>query len=343
MISFNRKSLVIVTSDIHLGDLYCKTNEFEQVLTNLLQDIERGNLPQLKALIILGDTFDLIMNTSQNLCKKPEFKRIYDLLSTINNQGVCIVFVLGNHEIPTTGSYNWVFKQRKREFMNNMWNSGFNYELLNNLTLCQYVVIGRNEENHIVIMFYDSANKIRYNYKKRLINTDRQLVLTSNVDFNDKSYLMTHGHQFEDWNTHHFVTAPWWNIFMGLSEDSKKGLNKFWHEWNTDREDFDYDAFYQYLDSQGIRKTHIKGGHIKNFVQNEIYEKNKRFYINAYNFLKTKRLKGITNIIFGHIHDTLQVRDGNITMTTNGCWLENKQSHFTEILMNGELILNEIR
>lgn len=85
MPSFNRKSIAIVTSDIHLGDLYCKTNEFDQFLVNLLQDIERGNLPQLKAFIILGDTFDFIMNTFRNLCNNPEFKRIYDLLSTINN------------------------------------------------------------------------------------------------------------------------------------------------------------------------------------------------------------------------------------------------------------------
>lgn len=343
MTTFNRKSLVIVISDIHLGDLYCKISEFELFLIDLLQDIVRGNLPQLKTFIILGDTFDIIMNTFRNLCNNPEFKRIYDLLYTIKNQGVYIVFVLGNHEIPTTGFYNWDFELRKREFMSYMWNSGFNYDFLNDLTLCQYVVIGRNEKNQLVLMLYDSANKIRYNYKGELVNNDRQLALTSNDSFNGKSYLMTHGYQFEDWNTHHFVMAPWWSIFMGLSEDSKRGLNKFWHEWKTNRKDFDYNAFYRYLDSQGIRKTHIKGGHIKKFVQKEIYERNKRIYYNAFNFLKTKRLKGITNIIFGHIHDALQVRVGNITMVINGCWLENKQSYFTEILMNGDYVFKEMQ
>lgn len=94
--------MVIVISDIHLGDLYCKISKFELFLANLFQDIGRGNLPQLKTLIILGDTFDIIMNTFRNLCNNPEFKRIYDLLYTIKNQGVYIVFVLGNHEIPTT-------------------------------------------------------------------------------------------------------------------------------------------------------------------------------------------------------------------------------------------------
>ena len=342
MTSFNRKSLVIVASDIHLGNFYCRRKKFEDFLVNLLQNIERGNLQQLKTFIILGDTFDLIMSTFWNLCNNPEFKRSYNLLSTINNQGVNIIFILGNHEILTTGSYNRVFKLRKRKFMYNMRNSGFNYDLLNDLTLCQYAVIGRNEGNKLVLMLYDSAKKIRYDSNSRLTNTDRQLVLTPNNDFNGKSYLMTHGYQFEDWDTHHFVTAPWWSIFMGLSEDSKKGLNKFWYEWNSDREDFNYDAFYRYLDSEGIRKTHIKGGHIKNFLQHEVYEKNKRFYKNIPNFLKTKRLKGITNIIFGHIHDALQVKDGSITMTTNGCWIGNKQSYFTEILTNGDYILKEI-
>ncbi len=342
MTSFNRKSLAIVISDIHLGDLYCKINEFEQFLLDLIQDIDRGNLLQLKTLIILGDTFDLIMNTFWNLCNNPKFRRIYELLSTINTQGIHIVFVLGNHEIPTTGYYNWLFKLRKNEFMNDMWNSGFNYDLLNDLTLCQYVVIGKNEENQLVLMLYDSVNKIKYNYRGEIVNTDRQLILALNDYFNGKSYFMTHGYQFEDWNTHHFVTAPWWSIFMGLDEDSKRGLNEFWQGWKNNREDFDYNAFYRYLDSQGIRKTHIKGGHIKKFVQSEIYEKNKRFYNNASDFLDTKRLKGITNIIFGHIHDTLQVRVGNITITTNGCWLQNKQSYFTEILINGDYFIKEM-
>ena len=289
--SFNNRALVIITSDIHLGDLYCKTSKFEQFLTNLLQDIERGNLSQLKTLIILGDTFDLIINTFWNLCNNPEYRRIYALLQSIKNQGVYIVFVLGNHEIPTKGSYNWYFKLRKREFIENMWNSGFDYDLLDDFTLCQYVIIGRNKDNQLVLILYDSANRISYAYNGRLINTDHQLVLSSNNNFNGKSYFMTHGYQFEDWDRHHFVTAPWWNIFMGLNEDSKRGLNEFWHGWKIERENFDYEAFYQYLDSQGIRKTHIKGGHIKKFVQNEIYEKNKRFYHNALEFLETKSNK----------------------------------------------------
>jgi len=50
MLLFNRESLVIVISDIHLGDLYCKIGEFESFLVNLLQDLERGNLPYIKVL-----------------------------------------------------------------------------------------------------------------------------------------------------------------------------------------------------------------------------------------------------------------------------------------------------
>ncbi len=44
MLLFNRESLVIVISDIHLGDLYCKIGEFESFLVNLLQDLTRKSI-----------------------------------------------------------------------------------------------------------------------------------------------------------------------------------------------------------------------------------------------------------------------------------------------------------
>ncbi|MHA1410733.1 MAG: hypothetical protein ACTSQY_10590, partial [Candidatus Odinarchaeia archaeon] len=194
----------------------------------------------------------------------------------------------------------------------------------------------------LTLSLYDSANKMTIGQNGELILTDRHYLLQNGDGYNNKYYLMTHGYQFENWGIHHFNLAPWWSFFMKLNENSKSGLNEFWHKWRSEKEDFDYRAFYHYLDSEGIRKTHIKGGHIKKFVQNEIYEKNKRFYQNATEFLETKRLKSITNIIFGHIHESLQVKVGNIIMTTNGCWLKNKHSHFTEILINGDYILKEM-
>ncbi|MHA1439478.1 MAG: metallophosphoesterase [Promethearchaeota archaeon] len=342
MISFNRNSLAIVISDIHLGDMYCDIDKFESFLDQLLQDLKRGNLPSLETLIILGDTFDIIMNTFWNLCNSPEFIRIYDRIQAIKDNGVFIVFVLGNHEISTVGYYNRVFKIRKRDFMNEMWDNGFNADLLNDISVCQYLILGKNEQRQLSLFLYDSAHKIEYNNNGELILNDRQLDLSHYEKFNNKCYLMTHGYQFEDWSTHQFITAPWWNFFMGLNKGSKRGINEFWYGWRTEREEFDTDSFYQYLRSQGIRTTTFSRRHINQFVQNEIYRENQRFFDNAVEFLNNRGLNFVTNVIFGHIHDTLQIRDGDLLITTNGCWIQDRQTSFTEIDINGNYTLQEI-
>lgn len=77
MASFDKETLAVIISDIHLGDVYCNIEKFEQFLVILLQDITDGHLAHLKALVILGDTFDNIMSTYRNLCVNPDFKRIY--------------------------------------------------------------------------------------------------------------------------------------------------------------------------------------------------------------------------------------------------------------------------
>ena len=342
MLSINKNALAIVISDVHLGDLFCKFNEFELFLDNLLKNKIQGNFPYLRALILLGDTFDIIMNTFWNLCNGPEFRNIFYLLNSINNNGIDVVIVLGNHEISTTGSYNLLFESRKNEFLKNMLNNGFSYNFLSSISLCQYAIIGKTEENQLGLLLYDSVYKIKYNHNDELVSSNRNFILSQYYNFNDKSYFMTHGYQFENWYTHHIIRAPWWSIFMGYDPDSKSGLNKFWYNWRTQQENFNQDAFYQYLKSQGIGKESVKGVHISKFIENEIYEKKKHFYDNALKFLNLNGFNKITNIIFGHIHEVQEVQKENKIMIINGCWLQNKESYFTEINLNGEYRLRKI-
>ena len=110
---FNKNSVAIIISDVHLGDIYSKVVEFELFLVNLLKEIEYENLPYLKTLIVLGDFFDVMRTSFLNLCVNQNYIRIYELLEIIKNYGIFIVFALGNHEIPTTGFYNQFFKLRK--------------------------------------------------------------------------------------------------------------------------------------------------------------------------------------------------------------------------------------
>ena len=146
---------------------------------------------------------------------------------------------------------------------------------------------------------------------------------------------MTHGYQFEDWDIHHFINSPWWSIFLGLTNDIKTALNKYWFKWTTNRNNFDFESFSFFLKSRGLKLANIKNRTIEEFIQNEIYKKVERFCENAVELLNEKNLLPITHVIFGHTHDFLQVKYEDLLILNTGCWLSKKQAYFVEILANG--------
>jgi len=127
----NKKTLAIIISDVHLGDIYCKLDEFEFFLSRLLKRIQHGDLPYLKTVILLGDFFDIIMTSVWDLCNNQKYIRIYEILQKINYHDILTVFVLGNHEIYTTGFYNFYFNFRKKKFLDQMRENGFYFDFLN--------------------------------------------------------------------------------------------------------------------------------------------------------------------------------------------------------------------
>ncbi len=210
MLLFDRNAIIIVVSDIHLGDIYCMLDKFELFLSELLQKIQFGNLPYFKTLIILGDFFDIIVNSFWKLCTNQKYIRIYELLQAINLNGIIIVFVLGNHEIYTTGLYNTYFNYRKKKFLKDMRENGFNFNLLSDINLCQYIILGKNKQNVLTMSLYDSIDSYPFVQNKKLFPSERYFEFSKNIAFNNNYYFLTHGYQFEDWDTHHFITAPWW-------------------------------------------------------------------------------------------------------------------------------------
>ncbi len=275
------------------------------------------------------------MSTFRHLSSDSKFSNCYNLLQEIHDQGIRIIFLLGNHEIPTTGYFNLLFGKRKSEFLYSMRMGGFQKDFLSENSIFQYAIINTDQNMDLTLKLYDSLNKPWIDLMG--FNESKQILLAPNKDNTRNSYLLTHGHQFEDWQTHHFVSAPWWNSFMGLKQDAKLVINKFWHDWkDKKKKEIDKDGFFNYINSLKINKSSINPRDVEEFIPNgQIKEKTRRFFDNALYFLEDNGLKRITRVIFGHIHDTIQITSGNVFLATNGCWLEDKKSCFTEILSDG--------
>jgi len=61
----------------------------------------------LKALIILGDCFDLIMDTHKDLLQFGVYQNILDKFNQLHEyDDIHLVFALGNHEVPVVDNYD---------------------------------------------------------------------------------------------------------------------------------------------------------------------------------------------------------------------------------------------
>ena len=190
--------MALVLSDVHLGALHTKKSFFDLFLSSLLNRLERGDLPDLKALIILGDCFDLIMDTYQDLLQFGLYQNIYDKFEILYQmKDFHLIFALGNHEIPVVGNYNNTFTRDKNNmlqiFNNQKNNIGLNYSFFANDIFTQYVLlqpeVGTSKP---LIKLFDREQDILNNNVR---NTYSLNVEPQSTDLN--YYLMAHGFQFD--------------------------------------------------------------------------------------------------------------------------------------------------
>lgn len=147
MIGFERKVLAIVVSDIHIGNESCRIEEFKVFFDNILQNLIIGKLQFLRTLIILGDFFDLLATSFEDLRSNDQYFRIYNKLNAIKDQNIEIILALGNHEVSTSWFYNLQFSGRKKSFLKQLNNFSFPYNFLTLKNVCQYVILATIDDN----------------------------------------------------------------------------------------------------------------------------------------------------------------------------------------------------
>ena len=191
--------MALVLSDVHLGALHTKKSFFDLFLFSLMDKLERGDLPDLKALVILGDCFDLIMDTYEDLLQFRLYQNILDKFDILHQmKEFHLIFALGNHEIPVVGDYNKTFTTNKNDmlqiFNNQQKKNNLKYSFFTNKIFTQYVLLQPegDEKSKPVIKLFDTEQDILTN---NVLDTLYLNTETLSTDINN--YLMTHGFQFD--------------------------------------------------------------------------------------------------------------------------------------------------
>lgn len=253
MIVFKRNTLVIVVSDIHIGNESCRIQELAEFLDSILQNIINRKLPFLRALIILGDFFDLLATSFEDLCSNEQYFQIYNELDQIKKQKIEVILALGNHEISTSLFYNLQFTGRKKNFLRKFDYYSFPFDFLTLKTMCQYVILV-NSDDYIYLCLMDSIHDEPF----------VRLHLAKGSFLNNETYFMCHGYQFEDKDTHHSVTG-WWDYARNLTEGWKKIITFIWSDINSSLQKRDNSRFYDNiitsLENTDKAFSHIIFGH----------------------------------------------------------------------------------
>jgi len=210
-------TIILVTSDIHLGSLDCEIDFFIQ----FLKEINTGKFGKdLQAFIILGDFIDLCMDVPKTLLKREKIQEIFTLLLNIK-KWTNLIIVLGNHEIPVIGDYDEKFKRRKIKFLKKFENSNFS-ELFDNELYCQYLLL-KKWNNEYALLLYDTREQIESN--------PTRIIKIKGFDLeSDYCCFMTHGYQFDNDMYRFFVGQIWKSLISNSKFALKETYDYFWNK-----------------------------------------------------------------------------------------------------------------
>ncbi len=361
MVVIDKNSIMLVVSDVHLGASRSKSDLFEHFLKDLLEQIENGILSNLKALVILGDFFDLCMDSHGEIANN--YKIIYDYLDSIQKK-IPVYFTLGNHEIPVMpllGDFEDLdtkFKKKKIKLIDAFQDKGLNRNFLDDRTICQYFVLRRVDANNGELLLFDSVKQF---YDDEIVKLPLSNV---NLPINYMC-LLTHGHQFHTLGELNAGGVAWlfcikapdfikeianliYNDLLKthkgdvdkITEEEIDEALKYWKSYIKERYGSEVNYFYRQILKE-ILKYFKK---IEEFRENSKgIDYNDRIE-NYFLPLVLKGASGINKVIFGHTHE-MQDETGigsKIISVNSGCWqLTKGKPNFVEILLDGKCQVKE--
>jgi len=195
-VKIDKNAMVLLASDVHMGAIRTNITLFNDFLTNIIGGLKVEYLKNLKALIILGDCFDIIMDNYEDFY---EHKLYNDILNKFNilheMKDFELIFALGNHEVSVKDDYDKNFLIEKSSFLdefnkvNNQFGDKYSFLTKNNFS--QYVILKNNISLKPELFLYDTKQQIAEN---------KGIIIQLNIKAPAKknnNILLTHGFQFD--------------------------------------------------------------------------------------------------------------------------------------------------
>jgi len=281
--------MIIVVSDVHIGASVNHQTAFIGFLTALKSKV---NNTQLKALIILGDFFDVIFESIRDYCgenpysrlievlkdKTKNYNTIFDLLEQLSKK-IKIFFTLGNHEIKIILNIDKNFTSRKIKFRREFEKNHFPYlELLDLDNISQYItlrVLNIGNKKRWALSFSDSKSNIFGT------NQTRNPYVFQNISVPDSitnyNCLMTHGTQFESFLRTYGGGIPWWlglispdpikeigNIIYSSIKEYLRNIDEDINQWLRKQKKFFQSLLLKSLRAHRIEKP---GKHLQRLLK----------------------------------------------------------------------------
>jgi UDP-2,3-diacylglucosamine pyrophosphatase LpxH len=360
---FDDNPMIIVVSDIHLGGGSTKFEEIIKFFTLILQKLKNDTkfAKNLKAIIILGDFLDVLMDSVRRITHI--FQALFVLINQIQENGVEIIYVLGNHEISVSGNYNKTFNSQKRTLLEKLQLNDCKMTFLDDFNICQYVSL-THPDNMWELALYDAVEQIEQDPIRTInfgLENKTPAKKRNNVPI---KYLMTHGYQFYRIQTQLFAITVWNNL-LEAKDSTKETINRVYNESGV------YDvikAGREITDGyikKILEKFKEKNSKKKDFIKNKIESiknvflkkilldmgksdnlrnkiKNDEKKILAY--LKKKlRFALYNNVIYGHTHEMGENTVKGIHIMNTGAWQHVAIPSYIEIYSDGKASLKEFQ
>jgi len=192
----DKKAMVLLVSDVHMGALRTNITLFDDFLTNIISGLKVEYLKNLKALIILGDCFDIIMDNYEDFYEHKLYNVILNKFNILHEMDdFKLIFALGNHEVSVKDDYDKNFLIEKSSFLdefkkvNNQFGDKYSFLTKNNFS--QYVILKNNISLKPELFLYDTKQQIAENK-----GTPIELNIKTPAKKNN-NILLTHGFQFD--------------------------------------------------------------------------------------------------------------------------------------------------
>ena len=193
---FENNPMIIIISDVHLGGGENHPEEFIKFLTLILHKIENNKKfrKNFRALLILGDFFDVLLSTYENISKN--HTQIFEILDKICHKGIIFGETLGNHEIPVNGDYNKAFLKRKQDLFREFKQQAgeiFNYSFMQQQHFCQYMKLTSDPGSKKWVLSYHDTKKsfLNFNHSPRIFDLGNAKINSPNPQM-----MFSHGYQF---------------------------------------------------------------------------------------------------------------------------------------------------